>query len=703
MFPVVMRARLWSFVLILALVATVLFIPRPAFAGEDSAPGLPELKPPAEGVVVPVKDRGRDPAQDAEVTEPPKAIWPEAATGEVDLSDSDGVQIGGLVVAPDPVPAAKRGARAAAEPDAKVRVEVLDPALSERAGVDGPLLRLSRADGGTGAVSARLKVGFADYGNAYGADFGSRLRVVELPACVADTPDDETCVEPEDVETDVDTVARTATATFEVPAAPAAAARRSSLAAAGGGGAVFGLAGGAESSQGSFAATKLPPSSTWSVNESAGGLNWSYPTRVPPVPGGLAPDVTLSYSSQTVDGNTSATNNQGSWIGEGFTYEPGFIERRYRPCRDDGHKKVNDQCWARPNATLMLAGKSSELVMVDENTWKLASDDGTTVKRLIEDGKNDDDNGEHWKVTTPDGKQYFFGLNRLPGWAAGKTETKSVWTVPVFGDDDNEPCHASTFEKSWCQQGWRWNLDHVKDTFGNVVSFYYQPEENHYALRGKSKAKGTVYDRGGYLQRIEYGQRDGQVYSTTAPARVVFETAERCLPTSTVKCGETDLKKSTARNWPDVPYDRNCDADKKCSIQQSAPTFWTRKRLTEVRTEIRSGSVYSPVDSWALKHLFVDNADGSRTLWLSGITHKGLVSGSASLPSVDLAGIQLPNRVDKPGDHISPLIRFRLASVYTDNGGQLDINYDKTQCTPSNLPKPADSTKRCFPVKWSPS
>jgi RHS repeat-associated protein len=708
MSPVVVRARLWPFVLVLALVATVLAVPRAAFGNESAAPGLPELKPAAEGVVVPVKDRESDPAQEAQITEPPAASWPGAASGEVDLADADGVQIGGLVVAPDPAPAspaARTAAKAATadEAEAKVRVEVLDPALSEQAGVDGPLLRLSRADGGTGPVSARLKIGFADFGNSYGADFGSRLRVVELPPCVADTPDDEGCVEPEQVDTDVDPSERTATATFEVPAASVAARSRSASTAAAAGGAVFGLAGGAESSQGSFAATKLPPSSSWSVNESAGGLSWSYPTRVPPVPGGLAPEVSLSYSSQTVDSETSATNNQGSWIGEGFTYEPGFIERRYRPCRDDGHKKVGDQCWARPNATLMLGGKSGELVMVDENTWKLASDDGTTIERLAENGRNDDDNGEHWKVTTPDGKQYFFGLNRLPGWAAGKTETKSVWTVPVFGDDDKEPCHASTFEKSWCQQGWRWNLDYVKDTFGNVVSFYYEQEENHYSLRGKSKVKGTAYDRGGYLRRIEYGQRDGQVYNTTAPARVVFDTAERCLPTSTVKCGEGDLKKSTARNWPDVPYDRNCDADKKCSIQQSAPTFWTRKRLTEIRTEIRTGSSYSPVDAWALKHLFVDNADGSRTLWLSGITHKGLVGGSESLPSVDLHGIQLPNRVDKPGDHISPLIRFRLAAVYTDTGGQLDINYAPAQCTASNLPKPGESVKRCFPVKWSPS
>jgi len=33
-----------------------------------------------------------------------------------------------------------------------------------------------------------------------------------------------------------------------------------------------------------------------------------------------------------------------------------------------------------------------------------------------------DGEGEHGKVTTTDGTQYFFGLNRLPGWKDNGTD-----------------------------------------------------------------------------------------------------------------------------------------------------------------------------------------------------------------------------------------------------------------------------------------
>ena len=62
-------------------------------------------------------------------------------------------------------------------------------------------------------------------------------------------------------------------------------------------------------------ATPLSPSATWDVSKQTGDFTWSYPLRVPPAPGGLQPDLALSYASSAVDGRTSATNNQASWVG----------------------------------------------------------------------------------------------------------------------------------------------------------------------------------------------------------------------------------------------------------------------------------------------------------------------------------------------------------------------------------------------------
>ena len=50
--------------------------------------------------------------------------------------------------------------------------------------------------------------------------------------------------------------------------------------------------------------------------------------------------------------------------------------------------------------------------------WRLKDDDRQS--RAPHRGDNGDAGGEHWKVTTGDGAQYVFGMNRLPG--AGKPE-----------------------------------------------------------------------------------------------------------------------------------------------------------------------------------------------------------------------------------------------------------------------------------------
>src|SRR5690606_21330772 len=134
------------------------------------------------------------------------------------------------------------------------------------------------------------------------------------------------------------------------------------------------------------------------------------------VPGELTPEVKLEYSSQSVDGRTSNTNNQPSWAGEGFDLWPGYIERRYKPCADDGAPKSNgidpgDQCWAYDNATVTWNGKGGELIKASDGTWKLKNDDGTRFERLNGNNTNTangDNDNEYWKVTTTDGTRYYF-------------------------------------------------------------------------------------------------------------------------------------------------------------------------------------------------------------------------------------------------------------------------------------------------------
>ncbi|MFG3379475.1 polymorphic toxin-type HINT domain-containing protein [Streptomyces sp. NPDC047999] len=698
----------------------------PVEAAGTDRPGVQDLGEPAQGKNARTKPRGADPAAKAAVETLDAPEWPDGDSTTLrvgaQLGSRDGVPkgaaapggtgdtatIGGLpVTASDAHISAKAtagsehspAARAGSPAPDRVRVSSLGQERAAELG-SAALLRVQRADGVETSAPVELTVNYAKFAEAYGGDYGARLRLVELPACAAKaTPGSRDCPElPKPLDSRNDADARTVTATVEADADRAGLSTHAGEAAP-----LLAVTGGDSSSQGDYRATPLSPSSKWSVANSSGGFSWNYPIRTVPTPGGLTPSVGLGYSSQAVDGRTSATNNQGSWAGEGFSYEPGYIERRYKPCSDDGHKSSAEQCWAFDNATIMLEGASGELIKDDTSgKWHLASENGARVEQLT-GAHNGDDNGEHWKVTTTDGTEYYFGLNRRPGWTSGKEETDSTWTVPVFGDDAGEPCHNATFSKAHCQQAWRWNLDYVKDAHGNVMSYLYGKETNHYALNGKTDVEGTAYTRGGYLKRIDHGQRDGKVFSTDAGARVVFHTAERCLPTKDFDCAAGTFTKANARHWPDTPVDRYCKAGAKCDSSQVSATFWTRKRLTGITTQMHKGSgAYTDVDAWTFTHLFTDNGDDSKTLWLSAIDHEGRVGGSAKLPSLELQGIQLKNRVDKDGDNIAPFHRFRLASVLTETGTQLDVNYAPTECTADKLPKPGEQTGRCYPVRWAP-
>lgn len=565
------------------------------------------------------------------------------------------------------------------------RVELLGRAEAEQAGVDGVLLKVTRTDGIEAPGPVEVVLDYSGFDSAFGGDYGSRLRLLALADCDNDQTD--TCTQAYDLESVNDPATKTLTVI-----APATTSGVTLMAAAGG-----------DSGNGDYQASDLSPSASWDVSLQTGDFSWTYPLEIPDVAGDLAPDIALSYSSGSVDGRTASTNNQASWIGEGFDYHPGFIERTYIPCADDGQKdpnKTGDMCWKRHNATLSLNGMSSELLLDSDGTWRMRNDDGAKIERLT-GTTNGDNDGEYWKVTTTDGTQYFFGRNRLPGWSSGKPETNSAWTMPVFGNDSGEPCHKSSFSDSWCQQAWRWNLDYVVDVQGNVMTLHYTKEKNHYGRNMKAD-DGTPYDRGGYLRRIEYGLTTDDVFAT-APARVNFTVAERCLTTDSFDCAPEKREKDNAKHWPDVPLDQDCKADAKCTDKFS-PAFFTTKRLEKTTTQIHDGSSYSTVDSWQFEHAFPAPGDGTDpTLWLKSITHTGHVGGTLVNPALTFAGTPMPNRVDSTSDGVAPLNKWRVTAVYTETGGQLDISYSDPDCTAGSTPTPHTNTKRCYPVRWVPS
>ncbi|MBC8090372.1 MAG: type IV secretion protein Rhs, partial [Pseudonocardia sp.] len=706
--PVIRRLRIGSLRLValilpLVLVATVSDIvteqpeasAAPAYAPTEAAQ---EMSTP--GRALGAEPRPTDPDAARALRTAPAVVWPAASSAEVvpAAKSAAGMSAGVTGMTPAaglPIAIGDGGEVGAADvtgaplTPARVRVEVLDRARTARAGVDGLLTRVERSDSVLTSGSVRFQVDYTSFRHAYGADWSSRLRLVTLPECALSAPDAPAC-QGVPLRTANSTAAGTATAEVRIPAR---------------GGVLVALAASESGGAGDFAATSLAPSATWQAGGSTGDFSWSYGLRTPPAAGGPAPSLSLAYSSGSVDGRTASTNNQPSWVGEGFDMGSGFIERKYVSCAEDvtgaGNPKTGDQCWGTNNATMSLNGRASELVRDDATgVWRPRNDDGSRVERLT-GAVNGDNDGEYWKVTTLDGTQYWFGRHRLPGWVAGKPETKSTWTVPVFGNHSGEACHQATFAASWCQQAWRWNLDHVVDPHGNSMSYFYETEINHYG-RNLIAADETPYVRAGYLTRIDYGQRNGSEY-TSSPMRVTFAVDERCIPGGSITCAPNQLTTGTAASWPDVPFDNNCNAGAACTGQFS-PSFWTRKKLASVTTAVWTGTAYRDVDTWTLRHTFPDPGDGtSAALWLDTLTHTGKAGTALNLPAINFDGVQLTNRVDAL-EGLAPINRLRMSSIYNETGGALAVNYAPVECVRGvRMPTSPDSnTLRCFPSFWTP-
>jgi RHS repeat-associated protein len=663
----------------------------PQAQAQRSVPGR-DVRPPAAAAAPPQK----------QWSPPATTTWPAARTAVVAVpaataATAAGEHSGptGTAAARPPMPGMPVSVAPPAgggRPAGRVRIEILDRAATEAAGIQGVLLRAAAADSTVDGVFS-LGVDYSGFRGAFGGDWAARLRVVRLPDCAVTTPEVTACRTGTPLPSRNDTRASTVTADVST----------------GSTGAVYALAAGAAGGTGNFGATSLSPSASWQVSAQTGAFSWSYPMRTPPAPAGPTPDLTLVYSSGSVDGRIASTNNQTSWVGEGFDMWPGYVERKYKGCGDDGvTPKPGDLCWAGEYDSLVLAGHSSQLVREGtSNVFHLREDDGTRVERLTGADNRDagtdgvDGRGEYWKVTTTNGMQYFFGRNKMPGWAAGNPVTNSTWTVPVFGNNDGEPCHQATFAASSCVQAYRWNLDFVVDTHGNTLVNYYQLEQNRYG-RNRSATDVVQYDRGGYLLRTEYGLRAGSEYASP-PARVLYQVSERCVYGSAFNCDGAPTA-GTASHWPDVPLDRDCPASP-CKDDQLSPTFWSRKRLTKVTTQTLTAGVPTEIDSWTLNQSYPLAGDlMAPGLWLNSIVHSGSVGGAAiSLPAVSFDPVELENRVDAI-DGLAPMDKRRILAIHSEAGGLTSVSYSDHQCVRgSAMPaSPETNTMRCYPIYWTP-
>lgn len=663
----------------------------------------------------------------------------------------------------DDVKASKPAAFSSQSP-ATAQVTVAPHAAAVAAGVSGVIVTVSQPATSTASGPADVAVSYSAWSEAFGGNFADRLALVQLPACALTTPSVAACRVQTPVKFVNDHGHQQLSATVTLPKAkkstgaqPSAA--TASATAAASGAMVLAATSTASGANGTYAASSLKSSDSWTTSGSSGSFEWSYPIVMPPSLGGSSPAVSLSYDSGSVDGRTTVSNGQTSVVGEGFDLggAASYIETSYKPCAkvDSVHwGSSGDMCQGAANAALSGGAHSGPLVRDDaDNTkWRLSTDDGTRVQFLTgANGGNNTVNGSYWKLTGTDGTIYLYGANRLPvangGNPSGVADnpTYSTWSMPVFGTGAGTSCNDPTSANpDSCRQGWRWNLDFVIDPHNNVVRYSYAREEDYYLH--KTATPVTEYTGGGFVREIDYGWRTGDVATANGlladrnttgavpAATVLFNYLPRCVYSSSntacptnapsVTGGEatTGISDTTAGAFTDVPWDQHCNAGSTtCSV--TSPSYFSAVRLSEIQTAVNNGAGtasqptwvppnYRAVDWYQLGQSFPAPPDGSSgnraQLWLDTVDHWGyVVNADGSVSSLNVPTVRLGHDVGLPNRNTAltswttaGFARYRLNQITDELGAVTTVAYGlpgTLSCGSSAPPATIDNHTLCYP------
>ncbi|QMU70028.1 polymorphic toxin-type HINT domain-containing protein [Streptacidiphilus sp. P02-A3a] len=713
-----------------AMLASLLGGPAVAVAAtKASAPKPAGVKPVTGLTPVPVKPQ---PVEQMPTTVKATAVtWPAATSGSAVVAvPARGQSLGAKVkVGATPVWVQRLGTAAAntaktaktaktEAPKGAVAVKVLAHSTATDLDVSGVVFTVSGP-----ASAGRLQVGldYDSFAQAYGGDYASRLRLVQLPGCALTTPQLAACRRQTPLASSVDYLTTSVSAPISLPASTTsqASGTRALTSSAALGSEVIaatdstGQEGGAT---GSYAASVVSPSSSWTESGASGSWDYTYPVTLPNAPTPLEPTANLSYDSGSVDGQTASTEAQSSWVGDGWSTADSSISQTFTPCDDDPEgtaapSSTNDECYDGQILTLSLNGQSTPLVY-DNGTYTLADDDGDTVTHVTSSGNGSGTyNTDYWVVTDRSGIKYEFGRNELPGWKTGDATTGSVDTEPVYSAHSGDPCYSTSgFTSSECTMAYQWHLDYVVSPDKGAMAYYYDQATNYYGADNGAKngSSSLSYVRDSYLDHVDYGFQDGGAYGTV-PDKVLYSTASRCVATT---CGSLSsiTAATAATEYPDVPFDLLCAQGATCTSYGTS--FFSTVRLTGITTEQYStaNSAYEKVDGYSLTQTEPLTGDGtSPTLWLSQINHTGYdtsAGGSTTaiaLPPITFSGIDLQNRVSTanyPG-----LYRWRINKVTTETDEVIGVTYGLPDaCTATSVASitPSSNTSSCYPVYWTP-
>ncbi len=468
---------------------------------------------------------------------------------------------------------------------------------------------------------------------------------------------------------------------------------------------------------GDYSASEISLLSEWQVGIQTGEATTSYPIQAPAAPGPV-PNLSLSYSSGSVDGITDEKNSQVGLVGAGWSMPNPAITRVTDLCNAiDEPSYLNNTCLPGGDDdgfSISMSGVSGRLVKTDRNgedpfvhpfvagatyveyetetkntarIWKVTADAGTGLAG----------NGgavlEWWEVTTGDGTLNVFGRNRTfvpvdpdeashfeDRVAAVGVPLNSTKVVPAYLADttkaDNEDCASSL-----CPTVIAWHLDGVIDASGNMQVRSYRKGLNHYESNVGGTKKIRAYDRSVSPHVIDYGQRYGQVpnvYEETPDAfRVRFDYAYRN-PANSASASDAD--------FVDTPMDLMCSAT---SCSKKSPSFFHDMRLHTIRTQagdllgtqsvLRQVWPDAPGAEKNATKMFLQNIqlqEGGREVINTVESANAVFAIEDALPMITYTPTFLENVVNHP-NKMSPMAMPRIGIINTELGGAIKFTYDQ--------------------------
>ncbi|MBC7264510.1 MAG: hypothetical protein H5T64_09190 [Chloroflexi bacterium] len=386
-----------------------------------------------------------------------------------------------------------------------------------------------------------------------------------------------------------------------------------------------------------MAADQLPPTD-WmfptnlgaAVDPFTGSAAYNYSIEVVPGIQGLQPQLTLSYSSRTVD--NLLTNIQAPWVGLGWSLETVEVVRKITT-----HRGSQGMVYGYENTfTLIFQGRSQRLVREPGSppagkpaVYHAESEDFLRIERYnAQHGGQSPSNtcGEYWVITARDGTVYRLGYN---------ADSEQVASMQDY--NPNNPPAAGYAGSATNRVAYRWRLDRVTDTHANYMTISYSEEQK----QDPVVTGNPTYDHASYLNEILY---TGHNPGFSPPHKVQFEREGRTFDTN------------TPVSW--LGYEG--------SPNSKPYALFESQRLKRIK-------IYKDttlVRKYELGYTYIEHGNRKNTL-LQTITQYGL--SGLSLPTVTLTYQGYENR--NPGGEGDWFVYDRLITVTNGYGGSVGFSY----------------------------